>query len=185
MKFDKEKFLFLYSNEYGQLNDSQMDGIKAILEQIENDSKVSDIRHVAYMLATVKHECAGKWQPIAEYGKGAGKKYGIPDGKTGQTYYGRGFVQLTWKENYESMGRVCNADLLNHPDLAMKADIAYRIMSYGMRNGSFTGVKLSMYIHDDTCDYLHARKIINGMDCAEKIAGYAEKIEGMLSACAV
>jgi len=34
-------------------------------------------------------------QPIEEYGKGKGMKYGSPDPETGQTYYGRGFVQTT------------------------------------------------------------------------------------------
>ena len=39
-------------------------------------------------------------QPIEEYGKGSTAAYGQPDPETGQTYYGRGFVQLTWRDNY-------------------------------------------------------------------------------------
>lgn len=180
MKFDKDKFLFLYSNEYGHLNDFQEKGITGLLIFIENDSEITDIRWASYMLATCKHECAGTWRPIAEYGKGAGKKYGIPDAKTGQTYYGRGYIQLTWKENYQSMAQVTGGDLVNFPDLAMNPDTAYDIMSYGMRKGSFTGVRLSQFIHDDVCDYVGARKIINGTDCDEKIAGYAVTIEKLL-----
>lgn len=181
MKFDTDKFLFLYQNEYGEMSQPKKDGLLFLLNKISADENVSDLRWAAYMLATVKHECAGSWQPIAEYGKGAGKKYGLPDNATGKVYYGRGFVQLTWKENYQSMGKVTGLDLVSNPDMAMNAGTAYDIMSYGMRKGSFTGVKLSMYIHDDVCDYVNARKIINGLDCADKIAGYAIKIESMLT----
>ena len=39
-------------------------------------------------------------QPIEEYGKGKGRPYGIKDRETGETYFGRGYVQLTWRENY-------------------------------------------------------------------------------------
>jgi predicted chitinase len=180
-KIDIEKFLFLYQNEYGGLEDQQLDGLRFLLEQLIADEKINDIRHAAYMLATTKHECAGKWQPIAEYGKGTGRKYGIPDSKTGQTYYGRGYVQLTWKENYQAMGKICGLDLVNNPDMAMNAGTAYQIMSHGMRNGSFTGKRLSMYIHDNECDFVSARKIINGLDCAERIADYSKRILWMLT----
>ncbi|MBE3951934.1 hypothetical protein HJ144_09510 [Vibrio parahaemolyticus] len=45
-------------------------------------------------------------QPVEEYGKGVGHEYGIPDPITGQTYYGRGDVQVTWKYNYERLSRL-------------------------------------------------------------------------------
>lgn len=181
MKFDVEKFLFLYANEYGAFKDKRKsDGLADLLQFIEEDEAVSDIRWAAYMLATVKHECAGTWQPIAEYGKGVGRKYGIPDPRTGKTYYGRGFVQLTWYDNYATMGRIFGIDLLHEPDLAMRPEVAYQIMSHGMRKGSFTGKRLGMYIDGDKCDYIGSRRIINALDCAEAIAGYATTLERLL-----
>jgi len=42
----------------------------------------------------------GTIQPIEEIGKGSGQDYGKTDPETGQAYYGRGFVQLTWRDNY-------------------------------------------------------------------------------------
>jgi hypothetical protein len=51
-----------------------------------------------------------------------------------------------------------------------------------MRRGLFTGVKLATFINAEKCDYVNARKIINGLDKAELIAGYAEKIEAILRA---
>lgn len=170
---NKELFIFLYQNEYGDLKESQRKGMLYLLSQLEQDNTILDIRHVAYMLATVKHECAGTWQPIAEYGRGAGKKYG-------PRWYGRGYVQLTWEWNYRAMSQVTGVDLVANPDLAMDPKHAYRILSFGMRKGSFTGVGLSRFINDKKCDYVAARKIINGTDCAPKIASYAKIIEGML-----
>ncbi len=37
-------------------------------------------------------------QPIEEYGRGKGRKYGAPAGPYGKIYFGRGYVQLTWLE---------------------------------------------------------------------------------------
>jgi hypothetical protein len=62
---------------------------------------------------------------------------------------------------------------------------AYKIMSLGMRQGSFTGVGLSKYINADKCDYVNARRIINGTDKAQTIAGYATKFESILRASVV
>lgn len=180
-KIDKNKFLFLFVNGFGPLSDPQRNGLTFLLDQLMLDDQVTDWRHAAYMLATAWHETAKTMRPIAEYGRGVGKKYGLPDKKTGHIYYGRGYVQLTWPENYQGMGQALGIDLYNEPDKAMQPDVAYAIMSRGMRKGSFTGVKLSTYINDVKCDYLHARKIINLMDCAELIAGYAVKIEGMFN----
>ena len=73
-------------------------------------------------------------------------------------------------------------DLICHPEKALSPDVAYRIMSFGMRKGSFTGKKLGDYINGDSCNYRDARQIINGHDCCDKIADYAQNLEGMLRA---
>jgi hypothetical protein len=191
MAFDPATFLGLYMKELGALNQSQVDGLERLLAFIELDPDVTDIRWAAYMLATVKWECADTWQPIEEGGKGAGYPYGVPvkvKDSTGKeftnTYYGRGYVQLTWKANYEKLGQALNLgdDLVIHPEKVLVPETAYPIMSYGMRNGSFTGKKLSDFIFGTQCDYKNARKIINGLDQWAVIKGYAEKLEAMLLA---
>jgi putative chitinase len=185
MKIDKDKFIFMYEQEeFKTLNDAQRAGLLDLLGFMSADSEINNYQWLAYMLATTFHECAGTWHPIAEYGKGKGKPYGEPDKLTGQTYYGRGYVQLTWKDNYLTLGKLLDVDLVNNPDLAMQPNIAYGIMSWGMRKGLFTGVGLPKYINDSGCDYARARKIINGIDCADKIAGYAIKFESILKECA-
>jgi putative chitinase len=169
----------------GHLSQSQVDGIEAILTAIEN-AGITDERKTAYILATIFHECAKTMQPIAEFGKGAGRDYGkklkmgggpgkrIPYNTPDELYYGRGYVQLTWYENYENMGRLLHVDLLNIPELALEPAIAAAIMIKGMTGGLFTGRNLSEFMSDDHTDWVNARKIINGLDHAETIAGYAK-----------
>ncbi|HSU15333.1 SH3 domain-containing protein [Longimicrobium sp.] len=187
MRFDRAKFIASYTAAFGAPTQAQTDGLNEILAAAEADAQISDIRWLAYMLATVKHECADRWKPIEEFGKGKGRKYGNPVTVTDpagkqftNVYYGRGYVQLTWDWNYRQFGSFLKNRLLYEPQLALDADIAYQIMSYGMRNGSFTGARLGRFINDAGCDYVNARKIINGMDQAQRIAGYATKLEKVL-----
>lgn len=182
MKINRDRFFLTYRSLFGPLIQEQVDGLNALLDAIELDDKVSDPRHVAYILATTKHETADTFAPIAEYGKGRGRPYGNPDPETGQTYYGRGFVQLTWRRNYEYFSQRLGIDLVNEPDAAMRPDVAYQIMSVGMREGRFTGRRLSDYIHDNVTAYRNARRIINGLDKADLVASYAVKFERILTA---
>src|SRR5881396_2004909 len=158
MKFDHEKFFEAYKQQFGSVaSQSKVEGLESLLTQLESDSDVEDDRWAAYMFATVKHECADTWQPIEEFGKGKGHKYGVPvtvtghDGQTHtNTYYGRGYIQLTWEDNYKKMSAILGMDddLIIHPERVMQPDVAYKIMSHGMRNGSFTGKKLGDSINN-------------------------------------
>lgn len=186
MKIDRKRFFDGYRATFGPLKQSQVDGLEMILGFMERDSHLSDIRYVAYMLATVKHECDESWQPVEERGKGRGRPYGEAhliqegDGVRKCVYYGRGYVQLTWSTNYARIGKQLGIPLLVHPEMALQPEIAYEIMSRGMREGLFTGMRLSDYISAQRCDYLNARRIINGLDRAGEIAAYARKFEAIL-----
>lgn len=153
----------------GSLSQSQVDGLTTILDHWES-STYGDTRWLAYMLATTKWETANTMQAIAEYGHGAGQPYGKPDPDTGQCYYGRGLVQLTWRTNYEKFGARLGIDLVNQPDLALDIRNAVNIMFDGMVNGLFTGVGLPRYFHDTAEDWINARRIINGTDHANEIS---------------
>lgn len=164
-----------------RLREDQVRGMEIILAEWERRG-LTDLRWLAYMLATAFHETAATMQPIAEYGRGKGKTYGLPDAVTGQTYYGRGFVQLTWKSNYDAMAKITGVDLVNKPDLAMRPDIAATIMFEGMQRGTFTGKKLSDYFAGTKADWAEARRIINGTDRAALIAGYGKTFLAALTA---
>src|SRR5262245_40113966 len=101
MLFNRQTYFDIVREEpfNGSLTQQQVDGQNIILDYWESYAPGVgwvDLRWLAYMLATTYHECAGTMWPIEEYGKGKGQSYGVPDSTTGQTYYGRGFVQLTW-----------------------------------------------------------------------------------------
>lgn len=105
-----------------------------------------------------------------------GTVYIYPD----RLYFGRGDVQLTWYENYERMGKLLGVPLLLHPELALEPGISARIMIERMMRGSsgrgdFTGVSLEDYFNDHTDDPMSARRIVNGMDCAYRIAEIHKK----------
>jgi putative chitinase len=177
-------FFFTYVRQHlfgGKLTQKQVNGMNAILTEWEKKHARKDDRWLAYMLATTYHETDKTMQPIEEYGKGRGRKYGKPDPVTGKIYYGRGFVQLTWKYNYERMSKVAKDDLVNKPELALRLDYSTQIMFYGMINGSFTGKKLSNYFSADKEDWVNARRIINGTDKARLIADQALKFYAAIS----
>lgn len=155
--------------------------LRQLLGLVSTDDTMQDARWVAYLLATVRHETAFTFAPVEEYGRGTGHPYGVPDPVTGQKYYGRGYVQITWKENYKKFTDLLGVDLVNHPGLALDPTTSYRIASYGMIHGSFTGIGLGRYINAEGCDYFNARRIINGLDCAKDIAVYATAFEKSLT----
>jgi predicted chitinase len=148
--------------------------LENFLDTWERDYSKWDRRWLAYALATAWHETAFTMLPIEEYGKGKGRKYGEKDSQTKQTYYGRGYVQLTWKYNYEKAGIKLGVDLVNKPELALDPDIAAQIMFEGMEGGWFTGKKFADYFNKTTTDWFNARRIINGTDKAAAIGAYAQ-----------
>ena len=154
----------------GAMHQGLMDGCNVLLDAWEARSGLVDRRWLAYMLATAKWETSHTMEPIEEYGRGAGLPYGAPDLETGKTYYGRGFVQLTWKKNYGRLSAVAGVDLVRHPELALKPRIAAVILFEGMTGGMFTGVGLPRYFSDTVDDSLNARRIVNGTDHADDIA---------------
>lgn len=169
-----------------KLTAKQVEGTDALLNYWIEHIRATDpdIRKLAYVLATTFHETATTMQPINEYGKGKGKPYGkkikhsgVPYQLPNQLYYGRGFVQLTWFENYELIGRLIGVNLLANPELALSLNVAIQIIFEGMYKGSssigdFTGKCLEMYFNAKIEDPKNARRIINGTDKAALIASY-------------
>jgi putative chitinase len=196
LAFDPDKFAAAYREQFPKPAEtpSPITGCGRLVAKIATDPEIADVRYVAYMLATVKHECANCWRPIEEHGQRPyfekyetgtpiGARLGNTEPGDGYRYRGRGFVQITGRANYQRLGKqVDQGDrLMDDPELALDFDVAYSIMSLGMRRGSFTGKKLADFIGPGVCDYLHARRIINGLDRASTIEEYAKKLEIALS----
>lgn len=131
----------------------------------------------AYVLATAWHESAHTMKPVREYGGEAylrSKKY--------YPYVGMGYVQLTWRENYEKASKKLGVDFVSNPKLLLKAEYAAKILVIGSRDGWFTGKRLKDYITLQRSDFKGARRIINGTDKASLIAGYARTYDALLKA---
>jgi hypothetical protein len=184
LAFDPTTFLAETTTRFGALRVDQRIAFADLLAFMSDDERLVDVRHAAYMLATAWLETDKTMRPIAEYGKGKGRKYGRRGRHGGQVPYGRGLVQLTWDANYEKADAKLglNGALLRNYDLAMDPKIAYRIMSLGMHEGWFTGKKLTDYINKSRCNYVGARYIINIQDRAAEIARYARHFEAALTA---
>lgn len=152
----------------------EVNAFENILDAWEEDYSKWDRRWLAYALATAWHETAFTMLPIEEYGKGKGRPYGKSDSQTGKIYYGRGFVQLTWKFNYDKAGKKLGYDLVNKPELALEPEIASAILFEGMAEGWFTGRQFNHYFNKTTTDWYNARRIINGLDKAAAIGKYGQ-----------
>lgn len=179
------------------LDQSEVDGCEAILAAMAG----APLSHCAYAFATAFHETAFTLQPIKEFGgpRYFTKMYDVngdrptlarKNGNTvpgdGARYFGRGYVQLTWRSNYRRAGEKLDYPLEGNPDLAMRPDIAAAILRTGMDEGWFTGKSFKSYLPASgpaRLDQFHeARRIINGTDKASVIAGYAMKFQAALQA---
>jgi predicted chitinase len=177
---DRDKFFASVRESVfnGVLSQSQVDGLNYLLDVWEMHFPSKDMRWLAYALATAYHESAATMEPIEEYGKGGSSSYAQPAGPYGNCYYGRGYVQLTWEDNYkkgeqslaDNYGVVC--PMHQYPHRMLEHEPAALVLYDGMIDGWFTGVGLPDYFDADTEDPVNARKIVNGLDKADLIAGY-------------
>lgn len=168
---------------FGKLNQDQVNNINLIIDFCNKHSL--EYNQAAYVLATAWHETNQTMLPIKEYGsykylsKYDTGKLARDLGNTseadgdGQKYAGRGHVMITGTYNYKKIGKKIGVDLFNNPDLALVPDNSVKILVMGMKEGWFTGKKLSDYITRTTKDYKNARRIVNGLDKAQKISDEA------------
>lgn len=149
--------------------------IPAVLQEAQHYG-VTDPAQIAYILGTMETE--EPFKPVEE-GPDAFKL----SGRAGN-YFGRGFVQLTWRENYQKLGNRLGIDLVGHPELALDTTVAAKVIVLGMRDGLFSaGNKLGAFIHGSNHDYVRARHIVNDSDKAPETARQAERYLTALSGC--
>jgi hypothetical protein len=178
------------------LSQDEVNGVNIILLAFQG----APTAWAAYALATAYHETAGTMLPIKERGSvsyftrlydvtGQDPTRAIKMGNTkpgdGPLYCGRGYVQLTWKKNYEIMSKKVGVDLVQQPDYALHPAMAAEIMDVGMTEGLFTGLSLDECIASDLAtryEFIAARIIINGHDDDVLIAGYALRLQDALVA---
>lgn len=143
-----------------------------------------NLQRAAYILATAYWETAKTMEPVREGFYLGSKAVAFRKKLRYSPWYGRGLVQLTWKENYAKASKRLGVDFLEDPDLVMKPDYSVRILVIGMEEGWFTGKSLADKIDDldesdeeDKKEYVAARTIVNGKDRASEIAMFALQYE--------
>lgn len=174
------------------LSARQRAGLTFILDAWEASHADKDDRWLAYAFGTAFHEVDRTMHPIHEYGgdsyftkkydiKGLrpalAKKMGNTQPGDGPKFHGRGYVQLTWQVNYARMQAAFGVDLTSSraaADRVLEPGLAAKIMFKGMEDGDFTGKAFRHYFNATSEDWVNARRIINGLDKANTIAGYAK-----------
>jgi predicted chitinase len=166
--------------------------LRKIFEYAKNDSKITSISDLAYLLATAKSESdysLERWEAdylcgktgVAYNGKPCekalnyyrsttgGKKnyYTLGTDKNGLPYFGRGLIQLTGKANYKSYGDLIGVDLVNDGDKALEPKNSYTIATTFLnkkRGGIYAknGVNRSTFDMARDGNLTLARKSVNG-----------------------
>lgn len=172
----------------GKLSQAQVDGLSAIHDawQTYGDGQTHKL---AYLLATAHHE-TGRfrwlkeiWGPTAAQKRYEGREdLGNSQPGDGKRFMGRGLVHITGRRNYSDWSRRLGIDLVAKPERAEELPIAARILVQGCMLGTFTGRKLADFITPDSLDWKNARRVVNGTDKADLIAGYAEKYQSAIRA---
>lgn len=127
---------------------------------------------VLMALATVRAETEG-FRPISEGRSGfntraqpfdlydpgtrVGRKLGNTEPGDGARFKGRGFVQLTGRDNYRRVGGQLGVDLLENPELANDGVIAGRILAQFLKNCE-TRLRAALAAND----LVTARRCVNG-----------------------
>lgn len=175
----------------GRLRGGQVEGLTVIIDRLERGGETDDRRFLAYILATAHHETGGRMQPVREtfaatdeaaiarldraFAAGHLPQVSAPYWRrddTGKSWLGRGLVQITHRRNYQRMAELTGIDLLARPERALEMAVSVEILFTGMLQGAFTGRRLADHFSPGRADWVGARRIINGLDRAEKVAGY-------------
>lgn len=70
-------------------------------------------------------------------------------------FCGRGFIQLTWKENYEKYSQLVGIDLVSNPDILLVPTVSAMVLTAFFKENH-------VHIAADEKDWRKVRKIVNG-----------------------
>lgn len=181
------------------LSQRQVDGINGILSAFETHGD-GQRTTLAYALATAYHETGARMVPVREgfasTDEGARRavnrlaarrgpnsavaRYAQPQPPHGHVYYGRGHVQLTWKDNYDRSSADAGVDLIANPDAMLDPVISARVLVKGLIDGRWNGHGHGVQHYLGQGDWINARRTVNVLDKAEQIAAYAHAFDSAL-----
>lgn len=156
-------------------------GCRAIFDAWDALPVLDNLDWLAYMLGTAWHETQRSMQPVREtfaatdaqavanvtaYCAEQGIANYAKRDANGNSYYGRGFVQLTHATNYTKASQKLGlgSGLYDNPDLALTAGVAAQVLAHGLVEGWFRPAAgtLQTYFNSTTKDWYNARGLVNG-----------------------
>lgn len=186
MQINFIKFFDNYHATFGATSLTVYNNINTMLQSlVKYQSRLTPgviVEQWAYIAATCYHESNhtfGAYCEVRQYKTDTPRRKAVraaQDKYWSTGYYGRGPVQLTWREEYAWAEKVTGRPLLNDPDLLLRdLPLGYEVAIKSMTDPSINGKQLSDYINTKKVDYVNARRVVNGTDRKQLIAGYAVK----------
>lgn len=167
--------------------------LQLLIQEWQASDGTNDDRKLSHILATAMLESGRTFQSVNE---NLDTNY-FPGHYAPTGYWGRGFVQLTWEDNYESTGDEIGLDLEDHRQAAVLPTISAYTTANGMIDGDFTTRSLNDYLPvtenadgtqtEGQADWFNARRVVNGIDddpnhwsheAAVEISNEAQSIHG-------
>ena len=185
IKVNIDELLADYKKEGGETNFPN--SLKRVLQFASKDKNLNSVNHLAYLLATAKIESdysLERWESDYVCGD-AGVKYkdkpcqsainyycstkggkqdycaGKPKDKRGLPYFGRGLIQITWKENYDKYGKKIGVNLVDNPEKIFVPENSYNV-AIGYLTEKRGNSKKSTFDWVDDDNLTQARKSVNG-----------------------
>jgi putative chitinase len=190
VKFNVDEAMMLIEDHYKTKSPPEKlifsGSLRLVLENVQVDTRINDIREVAYLLGTAAEESfysLQRWEadfvcvkPGTPYGAsgpcqkalnyyrsltgGKVNYYTLGVDSKGLPYFGRGLIQLTGKGNYEYFGDIIGVDLVNNGDLALEENNSYNVAIEYMSR-ILPGKKDSTFGYAKNGDLTKARKTVN------------------------
>lgn len=151
-------FLSFYK---GESNEQSAKECYNAIEQALGDLGILTPLTLIGALATVRVECGRSFKPVVEIASGevyeGRKDLGNTQVGDGVRFKGRGYIQLTGRDNYKTYGEKLGIDLVNNPDLTLQPEVSAKILALYFKNRAVN-------VACNNNDWLEVRKKINGVN---------------------
>lgn len=136
----KVMFMQRYCRQYAVARCTlRWNNFSELLNRIVLDDRAQHIPLASFLLATSYVETFSRdFAASTKEIKGKineDRTYWKDDPETKMQYFGRGWLQLTWKDKYVRASRELKIDLVHNPDLALNPDVAFEILLLGLTQG--------------------------------------------------
>lgn len=152
----RSHFLSFYK---GQSNEKDAAICYDVIEKALFEQGILTTMTLLGALGSVRIECGRSYKPVTEFASGEAYEGRLDLGNTqpgdGVRYKGRGYLQITGRNNYDNYGKKLGIDLINKPELALDPTVSAKILAMYFRDKD---INISCMARDWT----RVRRKING-----------------------